>query len=464
MWFEVGEKIVAHEATPAFHMWCQKWLILANPDYIKKDRMGLWTGSTPQQIYLYEQVGQDVILPAGCLAGIRRMFPNARLVDHRVGGDPYAYGSNIALYEYQETAVKAAVEKGGGIMVAPCGSGKTQMGLEVVARIGVKTLWVTHTEDLLNQSMGRAQAVLNCTIYDYGKITGGKVKIGSGITFATVQTMSKLDLPKYKDEWGCVVVDECHHCVGSPTRVMQFYKVLNNLNASHKYGLTATPKRADGLESAMFSLLGGIAYEVPREAVADTTCSVRVKTVRTGWMPSSMAFMGDGTVNYSALVQDLVDDKTRTDVILDLITSLPNDEPVLILGCRVGHLMRMCKEMVEAGYKCQCISGAGTSKLVKDERKAALGALDKGDIHFLFATYQLAKEGLDCPNLRHVVLATPEKDPTTIQQAAGRVGRKADGKAVGTVWDVVDDFGMYLGWAKKRVAVYKKLGYEYDGV
>jgi predicted helicase len=45
-------------------------------------------------------------------------------------------------------------------------------------------------------------------------------------------------------------------------------------------------------------------------------------------------------------------------------------------------------------------------------------------------------------------------------QAAGRVGRKAEGKQYGTVIDFVDDFGMYRGWQKKRAAIYKKLGYE----
>ena len=44
-------------------------------------------------------------------------------------------------------------------------------------------------------------------------------------------------------------------------------------------------------------------------------------------------------------------------------------------------------------------------------------------------------------------------------QAAGRVGRKANGKEHGTVIDFVDNFGMYKGWAKKRKSVYKKLGY-----
>ena len=453
MWFEISNKIITHEASPVFHMWCQRWLILANPDYIKKDRMGLWTGSTPRQIYLYEQVGSDVILPAGCLAGIRRTFPDARLVDYRAGGDPYAYGSNIALYGYQEEAVKAAIEKGGGIMVAPCGSGKTQMGLEVVARIGVKALWITHTEDLLNQSMTRAQAVFSCPASGYGKITGGKVKIGSGLTFATVQTMSKLDLPKYKDEWGCVVVDECHHCEGSPTRVMQFYKVLNNLNASHKYGLTATPKRADGLEQSMYALLGGVIYEVSREDIESKRSPVKVVIIFTGYRPSDNIYATDGTIDYNSLVADLTGDQERMDTVVSTLNRLNGS--VLVLANRVQYLKDLQREYEGRSI---CLSKLGTSKAAKEERAKALKALDTGEIDAIFATYQLAKEGLDVPSLRYVVFATPEKDPTTIEQSTGRVGRKAEGKTYGTVIDFVDEFGMYKSWWKKLLSVYKKIG------
>lgn len=101
----------------------------------------------------------------------------------------------------------------------------------------------------------------------------------------------------------------------------------------------------------------------------------------------------------------------------------------------------------------------GNSKAAKLVRKEALRKLNNGELDCVFATYQLAKEGLDVPNLRYVVFATPEKDETTVMQAAGRVGRKADGKPYGTVIDFVDNFGMYKGWAKKRKSIYKKLSY-----
>ena len=102
----------------------------------------------------------------------------------------------------------------------------------------------------------------------------------------------------------------------------------------------------------------------------------------------------------------------------------------------------------------------GQSKSAKQVRRESLQKLNDGELDVIFATYQLAAEGLDVPNLRYVVFATPEKDPSRVQQAAGRVGRIAEGKEYGTVIDLVDNFGMYKGWYRKRKNVYKKLNCE----
>ena len=57
-------------------------------------------------------------------------------------------------------------------------------------------------------------------------------------------------------------------------------------------------------------------------------------------------------------------------------------------------------------------------------------------------------------------MASPVKDPITVEQSVGRVGRKAEGKDYGTCIDYTDDFGMLRGFSKKRDVVYKRLEYE----
>ena len=168
-----------------------------------------------------------------------------------------------------------------GILQSPAGSGKTQMGIALVKRFGKKALWLTHTLDLLKQSKERAELYMDKRVI--GTITEGKVNIGSGITFATIQTMCKLDLSQYKNLWDTIIVDECHRCSGTPTAMTQFYKVLNSLAARHKIGLSATVHRSDGMIEATYALLGHVVYTVPDKAVGDKIMKVGILPVGTGW-------------------------------------------------------------------------------------------------------------------------------------------------------------------------------------
>lgn len=454
--FIVGNNIKVENPSQGLAKWAKENLVIDNPEYIKKMRMGKWIGNTPRKIYLYEQDLGKLVLPFGCLHDMFKLFPDKTLFQANFRPiQRLLYNSNIKLYGYQKDAVNEALRRRNGIIVMPCGSGKTQTALELVAQIGGKCLWLTHTQDLLNQSMNRAKACYNVPPNYYGTITGGKVNVGM-ITFATVQTMCKLDLEKYRDMFDIIIVDECHKCVGSPTQVMQFYKVLSNLSCRYKFGLTATPKRADGLEKSMFALLGDIIIEISKDVVSQTTCKVEVVQHDTLYMPNlDIVLAGDGTINYASLVDDLTHNDDRFAYVAETINDLP-ESPVLVLANRVEYL-----EKLNESYKKRsiCLSGMGTSKKAKEERKVALKKLNDGELDCIFATYQLAKEGLDVPNLRYVVFATPEKDETTVTQSAGRVGRKADGKEKGTVIDFVDNFGMLKGWAKKRASIYKKLNF-----
>lgn len=450
----VGNRIRILDPSSDMFEWARKNLIIDNPDYYKRLKMGKWVGGTMSKIYLYEKMQDELWLPFGCLIDFYKEFKE--VCAFRLAIIPkkdVQYVSDIKLFDYQEKAAIDAIKAKNGIIVMPCGSGKTQTALEIVSRIGGRCLWLTHTSDLLNQSMARAKAVLQ-TNASYGKITAGKVDIGAGITFATVQTMSKLDLTQYKSAWDIIIVDECQHCCGSPTRVTQFYKVVNSLSARYKFGLTATPKRADGLEKAMFALLGGVICKVTKDQVANTTCEVRVESVETNYVPDYNAvLMGDGTIDYSRLVDDLIQNPERFELVREKIESL--DGSAIVLANRVEYLRRLNDSY---SGKSICLSLLGQSKKAKEERKEALRKLNDGELDAVFCTYQLAAEGLDCPNLKYVVFATPEKDPTRIQQASGRVGRKAEEKEWGIVIDFIDDFGMYKGWWKKRLSVYKKIG------
>ena len=457
MKIRISNRLIISDPTPAVKAYCDKNLILDNPDYYKKERMGLFTGKTPKHLWLFEVMGDDIWMPFGCFQDIWKIHPVKE--DYSLEICPTErreYESHINLYPYQETAVQAAIKVKNGVLVMPCSSGKTQCGLEIIARIGGRALWLTHTQDLLNQSKGRAESVL--AQGGYGTITDGKVNVGTHITFALVQTLAKrIDILNFKDQFDVIIVDECQHAAGSPTKVTQFYKVISRLSARYKIGLTATPKRADGLQAAMFALLGPKFHEVTREEVAHTTCPVKVSVIQTGWMPDYDAvLMGDGMIDYNKVIDAMIHDDDRYGVVFSQITKLHGS--TIVLANRVEYLQRMCDDYTRGQWgSAVCISGQGQSKKAKAERKTALEALNNGELDCVFATYQLAKEGLDVPNLRYVVFSTPEQDETTVVQSVGRVGRKAEGKEYGTVIDFVDLFGMYQGYFKKRKKYYKKI-------
>lgn len=447
------EKIFIDQPTKQIKDWCKENLVIDNPDYYKLERLGKWTGRTSKTISLYETNGSQLWLPFGTLQNVWKLYPHKEAYASRIKPvEELFYKSGISLYSYQKNAVETILRQKNGIVVMPCGAGKTNTGLIAISEIGGRALWLTHTHDLLMQSKRRAESILDIGDGTFGTITAGKVDIGTHITFATVQTMCKLDLSAYRDMWDIVIVDECQKCAGSPTRVTQFYKVLSNLSARYKIGLTATPKRSDGLERSTFALLGEKIFEVSRDEI-HTICPVEVIQVETGWNPDyEKITQGDGTIDYMKLIDELVTDSNRLKFISDYINELLGS--VIVLANRVAYLEKLQR-------KCSgdsiCLSGLGQSKGAKSAREKALKELNDGKIRCVFATYQLAKEGLDVPNLRYVVFATPEKDSTTVIQSVGRVSRSAPGKEYGTVVDFVDNFGMYQKWAATRRGYYRKI-------
>lgn len=202
----VGNQLRIQEPTADLLDWCKKNMVLANPDYAKKVRMHLWLGNTPQKLYLMQWDGNTLVLPYGCLNTVLSMgecevindLPSPKKVD---------FGCSVPLYDYQEAAKEAMLKAYYGILQSPAGSGKTQVGIALAAALGRKTLWLTHTIDLVRQSKNRAEQYMSPSLT--GTITEGRVQIGKAITFATVQTMCNLDLSQYRDVWDCIIVDEC---------------------------------------------------------------------------------------------------------------------------------------------------------------------------------------------------------------------------------------------------------------
>lgn len=194
-------------AEPIIEKYCKINLEINNPQYAQNERLGFPTYNIPRRLYWYEKRGKDLIIPFGCLKDIYKLHPiKEDYIIKFSNSKKIYYKSNIKLFDYQEKAKNEALKSKNGVIVMPAGSGKTQTALQLISELSLKTLWITHTYDLLNQSYDRAKS--NLENVELGKIAAGKIDIGTHITFATVQTLVKLDLASLKNEWDCIVVDE----------------------------------------------------------------------------------------------------------------------------------------------------------------------------------------------------------------------------------------------------------------
>ena len=451
----ISNEITIIDPTQEVRQWIYDKLKVQNPEYSKKMRLGLWVGNTPKELKLYRTSGDNLVVPFGVGASLYNSFHD--LVHELTRFDfarnkPVNYNADIKLYDYQENAVNKLIQAQGGILQSKAGSGKTRMGIALICALGRKTLWLTHTNELLNQSYNAAAEFIDKKLL--GKISAGKIQIADGITFATVQTLSKADLQALRYEWDVVVVDECHRCSGTVNQATMFSKVLNNLAAPYKYGLSATLHRADGLILCTFALLGGVAHRVPDDVV--NTMQVRIEKKETGVQISRECLDTDGTLVYAKLINYLAEHKERNAFIASDIENLCfYGHSIIILSDRIEQL-NLLYSIMDEDYQEQTVILHG--KVKKADRELALEQMRNKEKHILLATYQLAKEGLDVPCLDRLLLATPVKDYAIVVQSVGRIARVCDGKCTPVVYDYVDDIGFLQGMWKKRCTSYKKDG------
>ena len=461
---KIANRIYIEDPSDEIENWANENLKFPNPEYEKKQRMGFWTGRTPKELRLYEWDGHTLILPFGVCRDLMPMLRGTSVYcDFRQDNVISYGGKSMDLYDYQKQATIAMTEAKYGILKAKPGSGKTQMGIALIKMHKRRALWLCHTADLLKQSRDRALRYIDSDLI--GTITEGKINVGTGVTFATVQTMANLELQQYRDYWDVVIVDECHRVASSATSFTRYEKVLNHLSARHKFGLTATPERSDGLIKATFALLGNVAYEVPDSAVADRTMGVKIRTVQTGIeIDEDKCLNTDGTINYTKLLEYLTEHPERNKQIAKAIMA-DKGHSCLILSDRLNQLEAIRNLLpYEMQEESAFINGKMQSKKAKAEREQAIEDMRQGKKKYLFASYSLAKEGLDVPRLDRLFLASPAKFSAVITQAVGRVQRTFDGKETPVVYDFVDDIGFCMGAYKKRCSSYRKIGAEIEKV
>lgn len=449
--------------------YCKKELTIKNPDYDKKKRMGFWTGGIPKTIKLFNQDQENLYTPIGCFEDIWKIHPVQKDYKDYSVSIPRKIKSNIVLRDYQKPCANALKKYVNGIFVLPAGTGKTQVGLECAAMLKQHTLWLTHTKELLNQAKERCENNLVCST---SVISDGKCDVSGDIVFATVQTLSNIidkDIIK-QNEFGLIIVDECHHLATNAESVMMFEKCINYFCARYKLGLTATLHRADGLQTTTTKILGNVIYELKKNSTKDKLIGyyegkpivevpaylfqvpANINVIHTGYNTENKDVfdINGGTIVFTKLITDLAMNNKRNKLILDISNML--DDYTIIISERVDQLHYLNEKLPSS----ICLD----SKLSKKKREKVVEDYKSGKYKVLLASYSLVAEGLDVPMLKNIIMASPVKDERLVIQSIGRCQRPHEGKKIANVYDLVDDVAILERFFTKRKSVYKKEGWK----
>ncbi len=332
---------------------------------------------------------------------------------------------------------------GGGVLCLPCAAGKTVLSLYLISQFKVKTLVMVHKTFLLNQWKERAEQFTNAKI---GILQRDKIDVeGKDIVIGMLQSIAK---DKYDEnifkEFGMVIFDEAHH---APSEY--FSRALPIIASKITIGLSATPKRTDGLEKILYWYFGDIMYKM--ENTKNDNVLVNIIKYNLEHEKFKEYYLKSGDVNRPKTINKITTIGRRNKFIIDYLQEVLEDEPgrkVLILSDRIEHL-KLLKNRLDGRELT-------TSDFYIGGMKQEL--LDKATLaQVIFASYGMAAEALDIPDLNTLFMVTSRKE---VEQAVGRIIRKVDPNIRPTIYDFTDQLPCFVNQGYSRRRLYKKKGFE----
>lgn len=317
-------------------------------------------------------------------------------------GDPYHFnlrteldnGQAFGLRPYQQDALDAFIGRklpgtGYGVVVMPCGAGKTVVGMAIARSIAAKTLIVTTNVAAVHQWIDELIDKTDIPAEDIGEYTGSAKQIRP-ITVATYQVLTwrpdkHADFPHFdlfrRERWGLIIYDEVH-LLPAPV-----FRVVAEIQAIRRLGLTATLIREDGLQEDVFSLIGPKRYDVPwkeleaKGFIAAAFCrEIRVPVLDHDRMRYAAASQRE---RHRIAAENLV--KTR--VIHELLDN-HSTELVMIIGQFIQQLTRLAKEL-----HAPLITGATPNA----ERERIYEAFRRGEVKVIVVS-KVANFAIDLPD------------------------------------------------------------------
>lgn len=377
-------------------------------------------GKSPYNIEKYfkliEETSEAIIIPRGFISELIQFCKSEdipfKIIDKRTKKKEIAVSSKIELMAQQKEVLDRLDKKDFGVVVAPPNSGKTIVGLELIARKRQPTLILVHRRQLFDQWMDRIQSFLRIPKDKIGQIGNQKNKIGKEITIAMIQSLTRKESLEYlSNEFGIIIVDECHHI---PAK--SFRGVISQLNSYYLYGLTATPKRKNNDEKLIYMYIGNILYEMTQEeqlVAQNMQAEINIKETN---LFAPFDYKID---KYEMVSQILIHDTHRNSLIIDDIDkNISRFKSILILTERKIHV-DILNLYLKDKYETIAITGDDSER----SKKSKLEQIKQGHFKILISTGQYFGEGVDIDSLECLFIVYPFAFEGKLIQYIGRIQR-----------------------------------------
>ncbi|PRY46390.1 DNA repair helicase XPB [Umezawaea tangerina] len=355
------------------------------------------------------------------------------------------------LRDYQRLAAQAFWAGGSGVVVLPCGAGKTLVGAAAMAEAQATTLILVTNTVAGRQWKRELIARTSLTEEEIGEYSGERKEIRP-VTIATYQVITRKSKGEYKHlelfdsrDWGLIVYDEVH-LLPAPV-----FRMTADLQSRRRLGLTATLVREDGQEGDVFSLIGPKRYDVPwrdieaQGWIAPAECTeVRVTLTDNERLQYATAEPEERYKLCSTA-------RTKMPVVKAILDRHPG-EPTLVIGAYLDQL-----DELGAALDAPIIQGSTKNK----ERELLFDAFRKGEIRTLVVS-KVANFSIDLPEASVAVQVSGTFGSR--QEEAQRLGRllrpKGDGRQA-HFYSVVSRDTLDTDYAAHRQRFLAEQGYAY---
>lgn len=374
--------------------------------------------------------------------------------------------------EVQKVAVKELTKHDNGILHAATAFGKTVVCSAVIAEKKVNTLILLESSALIEQWKDALNKflIIDEELPQYktktgrlrtrksliGTLQGAHDSMTGIIDIAMAGSLCKKgEYHKLLNHYGLVLIDECHHCASETIA-----NVLKEVKARYVYGVTATPKRGDGLEKINYMLIGPIRYSyTAKEKAMEQGIQHLVYPRFTRTVPPRGVINGKMHPNEA---YDIIHNNDIRDeqIIEDIKNCVSAGRTPVVLSRYKDHSEKLYKRLKDYADHVFLMTGNNSKK----EHKKILEQMhqvDKAESLILIATGSLVGEGFDFPRLDTLFMATPVSFRGVVEQYAGRLNRDYAGKENVIIYDYVDNhITMFNNMYMKRLKAYKQIGYE----